>query len=106
MSLVGLCLALVYSMFGLTSFVLCILPIFVMRFAQEPALLQKMRLDRIGALLGQELVSSQTTSYRTTTGSMRSGAVQSTVTTGTQLREVDEDRIERYLTFRDQVRAG
>lgn len=101
MSLIGLCLALVYSMFGLISFVLCILPIFVMRFAQEPALLQKMRLDRLTAYLGQELAPSSAKRY-----APHIAPAQSTVTAEAQLREVDTARIERYLTFRDQVRVG
>jgi len=102
MSLIGLCLALVYSMFGLTSFLLCILPIFVMRVAQEPALLQIMRLDRLSALLRQQLLPSA----GNLNSSVAANHQQASLGDLSPLREVDTLRIERYMQFRDEVRAG
>jgi diguanylate cyclase (GGDEF)-like protein len=101
MALIGLCLALVYTMFGVTSLLLSVLPIFVMRFAQEPGLMHLMQLDRLSALLGQQLrpaaANPQTDprTYMQATG----GAVP-------LLRDADTARIERYLQFRDEIRAG
>lgn len=98
LSLIGLCLALVYSMFGLTGFLLGVVPIFVMRFAQEPALVQMMRLARLSDLLGQHLRPA--THWAPITPDVPSPTHE-----GVTLLEADAARIERYMQFRDQVRA-
>jgi len=101
MSLIGLCLAVVYTMFGLTGFFLAVLPIFVLRLGQEPAIVKMMQVERLSAFLGQQLRSTMPIPvvheqlHETVHG-----------TSIPALLEVDKARIERYLTFRDQVRTG
>jgi len=111
MALIGLCLAVVYSMFGLVGFCLSILPIFVMRLAQEPAIVQIARLERLSAFLGQHLRSAipHEMSPPTATqpdpfhyNSEDSAAVAALPT----LRNADTARIERYMDFRDQMRTS
>ncbi|MEZ4623175.1 MAG: GGDEF domain-containing protein, partial [Caldilineaceae bacterium] len=96
MSFIGLCMALMYAMFGLTSFLLCVSTIFVMRLAQEPELVHKMHLEKLAAFLRQPLNSAGIYSNRK---SYQHEPVATPV-----LLEADTARIERYLNFRDQAR--
>ncbi|MEZ4618550.1 MAG: hypothetical protein R2867_23960 [Caldilineaceae bacterium] len=96
MSFIGLCMALMYAMFGLTSFLLCVSTIFVMRLAQEPELVHKMHLEKLGS------ISATAAQFRGIYSNRKSYQHEPVATP--VLLEADTARIERYLNFRDQAR--
>lgn len=96
MSIIGLCFAVVYTMFGATGFLLCVLPIFVMRFAQETGLATFAPFEGLATLLRQHLSSSDVRNL---------GATQTLALADVPfMTEADQDRIEQYLQFRDELR--
>jgi len=101
LSFIGLSLAITYAMFGFAGFVLTVLPIFVMRLAQEPSMVQIMQMERISAFLGQQLRSAMPASM------IQTPIVQAPSTpTAPSVRGIDTARITQYMQFRDQVRMG
>lgn len=101
LSFIGLSLTVAYTMFGFAGFVLTMLPIFVMRLAQEPSIVQMMQMERISAFLGQQLRSAIPTSVTQTPV-----AQSPNVPAAPPARGIDAARITQYMQFRDQVRMG
>ncbi|MCB0062987.1 MAG: GGDEF domain-containing protein [Caldilineaceae bacterium] len=95
MSMIGVCFALVYGMFGTIGFLLCALPIFFMRFAQEPVMGQW---SGFTAALSRHLGVEQPTQILDEKGHGTLGVPM--------LVEADKARIERYLQFRNDVRTA
>lgn len=99
MSFIGLCLALIDAMFGLSGFLLAILPIFVLRLGQEPAIVNLIQVERLSAFLGQQLRSA-------VPAPLAEPHPEATDMAVSILPEADSARIARYLDFRDHVRTN
>lgn len=95
MSMIGVCFALVYGMFGAAGFMLCALPIFFMRFAQEPMM---SRWAGFTAALSRHLGPAQQAQVLDENGNGTLGMPM--------LVDADKARIERYLQFRNDVRTA
>lgn len=92
MSMIGVCFAMVLDMFGIPGFLLCVLPIFFMRFAQEPMVA---RWANFSAMLSRHLRPAQPTSILHEHGGDSLGIPV--------LADTDKTRIERYIQFRSDV---
>lgn len=96
MSMIGVCLTMVYAMFGVSGFLLSVLPIFFLRFAQEPVVA---RWANLTAVLGRHLRPAHSQQ-----GFVAEDGYNALHTPA--LVELDQARIERYLQFRDNVRTA
>ncbi len=94
MSMIGVCFAMVYAMFGVAGFLLCALPIFFMRFAQEPVVTHW---DGLSTLLQSHLRPNRPVQILDDRGEGTLGVPV--------LIEADKARVESYLQFRDTTRS-